>query len=206
MWGCEKLWTIVAKLRAASKETSGEPPSDQCWIQILSQRRLRSMLDPERARPFPETHSTQCQPHNIKQRFWSRWYGVAKTVDFEWREMMWPFSWLWSGQHRERVKWYPHTEWQYITSWKQNLATKWDVTKSWIRILWDSSPISMSNSTRSFYATWILCNIKKVLSLIFLKNNQWKKVISCELLQFPEYFYWTFQLWTRFHVDDSVCE
>ena len=152
-WGCEKLWTIVAKLRAASKETSGEPPCDQCWIQILSQRRLRSMLDPERAGPFPETHSTQCQPHNIKQRFWSMLYGVAKTVDFEWREMMWPFSWLWSGQHRERVKWYPHTEWQYITSWKQNLATKWDVTKSWIRILWDSSPISMSNSTRLLYAT-----------------------------------------------------
>ena len=25
--------------------------------------------------------------------------------------------------------------------------------QSWIRILWDSSPISMSNSTRSFYAT-----------------------------------------------------
>ena len=155
--GCEKLWTTVAKLRAASKETSGEPPSDQCWIQILSQRRLRSMLDLERVRPFPETHGTQCQPHNIKQRFWSTWYGVAKTVDFDWREMMWPFSWLWWGQHREGESKIISAHRVAIHNFvKTKLCTQVLVRRDqnfWIRILWDSSHISRSNSTRLFYAT-----------------------------------------------------
>ena len=63
-----------------------------------------------------------------------------------------------------------------------------DVTQ-YLQINLESGSCEIAPTFPGVTALDYLMQLKKILSLILLKNNQWKKVISCELLQFPKYFF-----------------
>ena len=119
------------------------------------------------------------------------WQKLWILVDAKWCDRSPDYG---RGQQREKVKWYPHTEWQYITSWKQNFVTKcwWDVTKTfqdvtqYLQINLESGSCEIAPPFPWVTTPDYSMQLQKSSQFnSFFNNNQWKKWFRANCYTFP---------------------